>query len=154
MALVKWRGKGDVQEPFQALDDLQDEFTRLFRPVTGGRLAAHGMVQEWWPAVDVTEEQNRLLVRADLPGLKQEDMSVEVGEGILTISGERKQESDAKEGTVYRRERIRGAFQRNFALPAGVDAAKVNATYKEGILEIVLPKRDEAKAKKVKVEVR
>lgn len=109
---------------------------------------------QWFPEVDITEEKDRLLVRADLPGMKQEDISVEVSEGALTIRGERKEEAATKEGKMYRMERSYGSFLRSFTLPAGVDASKVNASYKNGVLEITLPKFAEAKTKQIKVDVK
>jgi HSP20 family protein len=104
--------------------------------------------------VDITEEKDRVVVKADLPGMKQEEIAVEVSEGVLLIKGERKRESETKDAKTYRVERSYGSFLRSFTLPAGVDAAKVNAAYKNGVLEITLPKLAEAKAKQIKVEVK
>lgn len=153
MALIKW-GE-DVWDPFREMAELEREMagllgprpfrSRLLAPANGGR---------WMPDVDVTEEKDRILVRADLPGMKQEDIMVEVSDGVLTIKGERKAEVQTQEGKTYRLERSSGSFLRSFTLPAGVDATKVNATYKSGVLEIALPKLAEAKAKQIKVEVK
>ncbi|MBI2104102.1 MAG: Hsp20/alpha crystallin family protein [Candidatus Omnitrophica bacterium] len=154
MALIKWLGE-DVWEPFHELAELESELPKWFgRRLMPGRWLTLPDGGRWMPEVDVTEEKDRILVRADLPGMKQEEISVEVADGVLTIKGERKRESETKEGKTYRMERSYGSFLRSFTLPAGVDAAKVNATYKNGVLEIALPKLAEAKAKQVKVEVK
>ena len=148
MALIKWTGE-DVWDPFHEMAQLEGDVAkwlgrRWLAPPDGGR---------WIPEVDITEEQDRILVRADLPGMKQEEISVEVADGVLTIKGERKREEEKREGKTYRVERSYGSFLRSFTLPAGIDAAKVNATYKNGVLDIVLPKLAEAKAKQIKVDV-
>ncbi|MBI4597725.1 MAG: Hsp20/alpha crystallin family protein [Candidatus Omnitrophica bacterium] len=153
MALIKW-GE-DVWEPLRDLTELERDMTKWFgrRPFPGRwPMPADG--GQWFPEVDITEEKDRLLVRADLPGMKQEDISVEVSEGALTIRGERKEEAATKEGKMYRMERSYGSFLRSFTLPAGVDASKVNASYKNGVLEITLPKFAEAKTKQIKVDVK
>lgn len=147
MALIKWQGQ-DVWEPFRDLEEDLNRINRLF-PVLE-KVGGNGG-KAWSPDVDVTEEKDRILVRADLPGVKQEDISVELSEGMLTIKGERKHEAETKEGKTYRLERSYGSFLRSFTVPAGVDPAKVEATYKNGVLEIALAKRAEAKAKQIKV---
>jgi HSP20 family protein len=154
MALVKWRGQ-DVWEPFEDLANLHEEMERLFgRALTPWRHLAGNGKGAWTPSVDIVEEKDRILVRADLPGVKQDDIEAEVSDGVLTIRGERKSETESKEGKVYRMERSYGSFLRSFTLPAGVDEGSVQATYKNGVLEITLPRREEARAKKVKVEVK
>ncbi len=143
MALIKWNG-GQLMEPFRGMEELEREM-REFIPEAG---------KEWFPRVDVTEEKDRILVRADLPGMKQEEIQVEVDEGTLTIRGERKKETESKEGKTYRMERSYGSFLRSFTLPSTVDEAKVNAVYKNGVLEVTLPKREGTKPKQVKVDVK
>lgn len=154
MTLVKWTGK-DIWEPFRDLADLQEDVNRL---MAHGWLAKPpvwpGNGGKWLPEVDITEEKDQILVRADIPGMKQEDISVEVENDILTIKGERKQETEKKEGQVHRIERSYGQFLRSFSLPANVDATKVNAAYKNGVLEVTLPKKESAKPKQIKVEVK
>lgn len=153
MALIKWLGE-DVWDPFRDLTEADREMTRWFgrRPVLPW--AGRGDGGQWLPEVDISEEKDRILVKADLPGMRQEEIDVEVSDGVLTIKGERKRESETKEGKTYRVERSYGSFLRSFTLPAGVDAAKVNAAYKNGVLEITLPKLAEAKAKQIKVDVK
>lgn len=152
MALMKW-GE-DLLEPFRGFGELEAQMHRLFgRPLLPSRWVVPKDGGQWLPEVDVTEEKDRILVRADLPGMKQEEIAVEVADGVLTIRGERKRETETKDAKTYRLERSYGGFLRSFTLPAGVDAAKVNAAYRNGVLEVTLPKLAEAKAKQVKVEV-
>jgi HSP20 family protein len=153
MALIKW-GE-DVWDPFRELGEFPVELNRLLgRPLLPATWLAPKNGGQWFPEVDITEEKERILVKADVPGMKQEEISVEVADGILTIKGERKRETETKDAKTYRVERSYGSFLRSFTLPAGVDAAKVNAAYKNGVLEVTLPKLAEAKAKQIKVEVK
>lgn len=154
MALIKWMGE-DIWEPFRELSELPAEMNRLFgRSLVPAKWLATGDGGRWFPEVDIAEEKDRILVRADLPGMKQEEIAVEVSDSVLTIKGERKRESETKDAKTYRVERSYGSFLRSFTLPAGVDAGKISATYKNGVLEIALPKLAEAKAKQIKVEVK
>ena len=152
MALIKW-GE-DLWNPVHDLADFEREMTKWIghRPFAAWPAPANG--GQWIPEVDILDDKDRILVRADLPGMKQEEITVEVSDGVLTIKGERKRESETKEGKTYRVERSYGSFLRSFTLPAGVDAARVNAAYKNGVLEVTLPKLAEAKAKQIKVEVK
>ncbi|MBI3616889.1 MAG: Hsp20/alpha crystallin family protein [Candidatus Omnitrophica bacterium] len=108
----------------------------------------------WAPAVDIIDEKDDIRVRADLPGMKKEDIEVSVNNDTLSIKGEKKEEKEIKEKDYVRSERYYGAFQRSFTLPAGVDPQKVNAAYKDGVLEITLPKREDAKPKQIKVDIK
>jgi HSP20 family protein len=149
MALIKW-GE-DLGDPFKNLAEIDRELAHWF---TRRPFAAPANGGQWLPDVDIAEEKDRMVIKADLPGMKQEDITVEVTDGVLSIKGERKHEAETKEGKTYRLERSYGSFLRSFTLPADVDAAKVNAAYKNGVLEISLPKIAEAKAKQIKVEVK
>ena len=134
MALIKWLGE-DLLEPFRDIGDLETEMHRLVgRPLLPSRWLLPKNGGRWLPEVDITEEKDRLLVKADLPGMKQEEIAVEVADGVLTITGERKRETETKDAKTYRVERSYGSFLRSFTLPAGVDAANVNAAYKNGVL--------------------
>ena len=106
------------------------------------------------PAVDIVEEKDKYLVKADLPGLKQEDIKVEVDDGVLKISGERKYEKkeEDKEKKYHYYERSYGAFERRFVLPSDVDTEKIDAKYENGVLEIVIPKTESKKPKEIKVK--
>lgn len=141
----------DGWDPFQELAQLQADMDRyLGRSLTwNGRNSREGA--DWLPGVDIVEEKDRFLLRSDLPGMKQEDISIQVVDGTLTIAGERKHGLESKEGRVHRVERSYGTFLRTFTLPAGVDGNKVSATYKDGVLEVALPKRDEVQPKLVKI---
>ena len=154
MALIKWMGE-DLLEPFREFVDFPAEINQLFRrPLFPATWLVPKNGGQWLPEVDITEEKDRIIVKADLPGMKQEEIAVEVSDGVLTIKGERKRETESKEGKTYRVERSYGSFVRSFTLPAGVDASRVNAAYKSGVLEVTLPKLAEAKAKQIKVEVK
>ena len=107
----------------------------------------------WVPPVDIFERQDHLVIRAEIPGVEKEDMDVRIENGVLTLHGERKQETEVKEENAYRMERTYGMFTRSFSLPTTVDAAaKVAATYKDGILEVTVPKVETAKPKKVEIK--
>ena len=106
------------------------------------------------PALDIRETDEAIMVDAELPGLKQEDIQVAVEDGVLSISAERKQEKDEKAKNVYRLERYYGQMERKLALPASVEEGKVDATYKDGVLHITLPKKASAKPKAVAVKVK
>lgn len=107
----------------------------------------------WTPALDMYEDKDNLYIRAELPGMKKEDIELSLHEGTLSLSGERKKESKHEEAEVYRTERFFGRFQRTVTLPAPVAADKVNAQYKDGVLTVTLPKTEEAKPKHIDVNV-
>ncbi len=140
MALMKWMGR-EAWEPLREMEELERQMNRLGLGIESG-----------FPTVDVVEEKDRVLVKADLPGMKEEDIHVEVEDGELTLRGERKKETETREGKVHRVERTYGAFLRSFTLPANVDRAKVAASYKNGVLEVTLPKKEGAKPQEIKVE--
>jgi HSP20 family protein len=111
------------------------------------------MVRGWPPAVDMFERDNEVVVRAEIPDMSKEDIDISVLGNTLTIQGERKAEEEVKEDDYYCREHSYGKFQRDITLPQGVDAENIKASYKNGILEVVLPKTEEAKPKKIEVAV-
>jgi len=144
-------------DPFRDLATLQDRFDRLFREsLEGLRPWSRETLQgtSWSPAVDIVETENDIVLRADLPGIDPRDVDIQVENGTLTLKGERKFESDVKEDDYRRVERVYGSFLRSFALPSTVDADKVEAEYRNGVLELKLPKRPEAKPKQIKVAVK
>ena len=131
------------------LTDLRDEIDRFFE----SPLSRTSEILGWTPAFDVYEDKDNFVVKAELPGMKKEDISVSLQDGNLIISGERKSETK-KEGTeIYRAERFFGKFQRSVSLPAAVAPGKVTAEYKEGVLSVTLPKAEEAKPKQIEVNV-
>ena len=137
--------------PFNRLSSLHDELNRLFDFSLPSRDT--GLFSGWSPALDVFDQKDNFMVKVELPGMKKEDIGISLHEGVLTVSGERKHEVERKEGQTFRSERYFGKFQRSVTLPATVDASKVKATYKDGILSIDLPKAEEAKPKHIQVSV-
>ena len=126
------------------MDDLFDSFFRgLDRPFDGYRV---------WPAIDVAEQDEAIVVRAEVPGCKAEDIEISVHGNVLTISGEKKAEQEQKEKGYYYVESTYGSFRRELNLPTDVDAGKIEAVCKEGVLSVTLPKAAKAKAIKVKVK--
>ena len=151
MALIRWRPTTDLWDPFASLAEIREEMNRMFDT----SLRRHGGLLEgaYSPAVDVVEEKDTFLVKADLPGLSKDDVSVSIQDNFLTIKGERKYDAEKKDTSFYHRERIYGSFMRTIELPARVDAGKINATFKDGVLHVTLPKSEEAKPKEIKVNV-
>ncbi len=135
--------------PLGRLTDLREEIDRLFE----APLARTSEFLGWAPAFDVYEEKDNFVVKAELPGMKKEDISVSLHDGNLIISGERKNEVKSEGAEVYRAERYVGKFQRSVSLPMPVIAGKVTAEYKDGILTVTLPKSEEAKPKQIEVQV-
>jgi len=107
----------------------------------------------WTPTVDVVENNDNYLVKADIPGVKKDDLKLDVKDGTLTIKGEKKQEEKVEKNNYIRIERSYGSFVRNFTLPTNVDASKINAKFTDGVLEITIPKKEEAKPKEIKINV-
>lgn len=141
-------------DPFDQLEDFA-KMNRLFDLNFPRPIMKPGNGENFWvPAVDVADEKAQITVKADIPGMSKDQIEVSVHNDVLTIKGEKKQEKEVKEKDYIRTERSYGSFSRSFTLPAEVDAANVKASYKEGVLEIVLPKKEGAKAKQVKVEIK
>lgn len=140
--------------PLADLRTIQNQFARLFDE--SGRLNFdEGLMNgNWVPAVDVAEEPDRILVRAELPGMKQEDIDIRFEGGLLTIRGERKFENEKSDRNYQRIERAYGTFSRTFTLPRTVNADEIQASYTDGVLEIAIPKREEAKPKQIKIAVK
>jgi len=107
---------------------------------------------DWRPAVDTYEEGNNIVIKAELPGVKKEDVSIDIKDNILTLRGERSSETEVKEENYYRKERSHGKFHRAFTLPDAVNPNNIEANYKDGILKITLPKSQEAKSKKIEIK--
>jgi HSP20 family protein len=145
-------------DPFEELTRLQRDMTRLFdesvrTPVRGASENGGASTRSWAPSVDVRENQNEVVVQAELPGIRQEDIDIEVTGDTLTIRGERKFEQTDKKDNYVRIERAYGSFQRSFAIGVPIQNDKVSATYKDGLLTIQLPKSEAIKPKKVQVQV-
>jgi HSP20 family protein len=138
------------QDPFRVLKERMD---RLFED-TFARTQGDDILQgQWLPAVDIRETENEILVEAELPGVDRKDVKVSVENGVLTLSGERQFSSETKQENYHRIERSYGSFMRSFTLPSTVNVDKVEATHKNGVLTVRLPKREEAKPRTVNVKV-
>lgn len=147
MALMRWR-------PMRDLLSIQEEVNRLFDEFFGRFPSRLDIFETGWsPSVDIRETKDDIIVEAELPGIKQDDVSVSITDNVLTIKGEKKQEKEVKEEQYHRIERSYGAFQRSFTLPTVVQADKAKATFKDGVLKVVIPKAEEAKPKEIKIEV-
>jgi HSP20 family protein len=147
MSLVKWN-------PLRDLEDAQMRLNRFFTDLPMSRTEREGPVfADWAPAVDVQESDQEYLIKAELPEMKKDDVKVHVLEGVLTIEGERTQDKEEKGKKFHKVERSYGKFVRQFALPSEVDAAKVQADYKDGVLSVHLPKTASVKPTAVTVKV-
>lgn len=148
MAIVRW-------DPFREMADMQDRMGRLLGDFYG-RQGADDLMRRgaWIPPVDIFEGTgNELIIKAELPDMKREDIQLTVENQTLTISGEKKMDGELREEHCHRIERQYGAFTRSFSLPPTVDAGKVSAEYKNGVLTVRLPLREEAKPKQIQVKV-
>ena len=154
MNIVKWqRPTLSTWPSFGRLADLRNEIDRLFESPLSELTRTSQLLSGWTPALDVYEDKDSFVVKAELPGMKKEDIEVSLHDGSLSISGERKTETKCEESEVYRAERFFGRFQRTVSLPTTVAADKVKAAYNDGILTITLPKTEEAKPRKIDVAV-
>jgi HSP20 family protein len=139
-------------EPFRDMLSLRSDMDRLFSSLFGG--LAEEREGLWAPIVDIEEDNDNITVKAEIPGMKREDIKVSVQGNRLTITGERKQESETKNKTFHRVERSYGKFSRMIMLPTDVDPDKVKANYKDGILNVTLPKPEAIKPKHIDVEIK
>jgi len=139
-------------QPFRDLEAMSRHLEDMFLPVWK-RLPIEE--KEWLPAIEVFEKDDRFVVKAELPGMKEEDIDVSISDDTLTIKGERKSENEVKEENYYCRERSYGSFHRSIALPSNVvDGKKIEASYEDGVLEVNIPKATEAKPKKIAVSTK
>jgi HSP20 family protein len=147
MALIRW-------EPVRELNTIQNEMNRLFNTffeTTGSQSSGHGSARRWLPAMDLVESGDQFILRADLPGLSENDVNIEFEDNVLTISGERKAEHEERKEGYYRLERASGAFSRSLTLPEGVDPEKVQASFDRGVLEVRIAKPEQRKPRKVTI---
>ncbi len=141
--------------PFRELDEVQNRLGSFF----GGRFPRFGdsngglKLADWSPQVDITEDEKEYLIKADLPEMKKDEIKVNVENGVLSVSGERKTEKEEKNKKFHRIERSYGTFERSFTLPDDANGAKVSAEFKEGVLRVHLPKTPVAKPKAIEVKV-
>ena len=144
--LARWPG-------FGRLSTLRDEIDRLFDAPLAEFARASQLLSGWTPPLDIFEDKDNVVVKAELPGMKKEEIEISLHDGSLSISGERKSESKHEDAETYRSERFFGRFQRTVSLPTSVDSNKVKAQYKDGVLTVTLPKSEEAKPKQIDVTV-
>ncbi|OEU51105.1 MAG: molecular chaperone [Desulfobacterales bacterium C00003060] len=147
MDLVPWK-------PFGELASLRSEMDKLWNRFFGERPFPRLVSQDWLPSVDVSETKDKLLIKAELPGLEAKDINVSVSGDVLTIKGEKTKEEEDKDEHYYSCERYSGTFQRSFHLPVDVQVDKVQATFDKGVLEVTLPKAEEAKKKEIEIKVK
>ena len=148
MTIIRW-------EPFQNLLATQQDFDLIFRgafpPFLGD---SERSTRTWAPPVDIYENADHIVLKADLPGIDPKDVEIRVEDNTLYLKGERKFEQEVKEENYHRVERSYGAFARSFSLPNSIAAEKVVAEYKDGLLTLTMPKREEAKPKTIKIEIK
>lgn len=152
--LMRWQRPGTFLWPdVERLTDLHEEIDRLFGAPLSELAHTSRLLSGWTPALDLYEDKDNFYVKAELPGMKKEEIELSLHDGSLSISGERKQENKNEEAEVYRAERFFGRFQRTVKLPTLVAADRVKAEYKDGVLMVTLPKAEEAKPKRIDVKM-
>ncbi len=152
MMITRWQPRFTSLSTWNPFEELAG-FRRLFdEPFAGFLRDGDLTVGEWKPRMDVVETKEGITLKVDVPGVKQEDLNIALEDNLLSVKGERKHESEVNEEGYSRFERSYGSFQRSVVLPSTVDANGVKATYKDGVLEIQLPKKEEARPKAIKVE--
>jgi HSP20 family protein len=144
VTIVRW-------EPFRELSSLQTEMNRLFNAAFDSPGGNSG-TRRWTPAMDLLETDDHFVLRADLPGVAEDDVKIELDEGVLTVSGERKAEHEDKREGYYRVERSFGSFSRTLTLPKGVDPEGVTAAFEQGVLEVRIPKPEQRKPRRIEID--
>jgi HSP20 family protein len=147
MTLVKWM-------PRRAMINWHSDIDRWMDNFFGSDFRLNDNISTIRPMVNVEETENEFIISAEIPGMEKKDITIVVNNGVLSISGEKKDESETKEKNYHRIERSYGKFERSFVLPDGVDHDKIDANYKNGVLELSLPKMEEAKPKQIEVKVK
>jgi HSP20 family protein len=147
MALIRW-------EPARELQTIQQEMNRLFGTVFDNSAGGGGSIsRRWIPAMDLVEQDGSYVLQADLPGLAESEVSVELEDNVLTISGERKSEHEDRKDGYHRIERASGSFSRSLTLPEGIDPETIQAHFENGVLEVTIPKPQERKPRRVAINV-
>ena len=156
MAMTRWTPFGSLErwDPFRNLGDIQSEMNRLFDSFSG-RPATMGQAGErmWLPAVDVRETKDEVILSFDVPGMSEKDIQLSITGDLLTVKGERKFERDDAGDKYHRVERVYGKFERTVQLAMPVQTDKVKATYRDGVLEVKLPKLEEVKPREIKIDL-
>jgi HSP20 family protein len=143
VTIVRW-------EPFRELSSLQTEMNRLFNAAFDTP-TGNGGARRWTPAMDLVETEDHFVLRADLPGMTEADVNIELEDNVLTVSGERKAEHKSEREGFYRVERAFGAFSRSLTLPKGIDPEAVGAGFENGVLEVRVPKPEQRKPRKIAI---
>ena len=148
MAVIRWT-------PFRELSTFQDRMNKLFEDVvkTPYRPEEGFSPSAWAPAVDIYETDKEIVLKAELPEMQEKDIDIKVEDNVLSITGERRMEKEVKEENYHRIERAYGSFNRSFTLPRTVDREGIKAAYKDGVLKVSLPKKEEVKPKQIKIDV-
>lgn len=147
MSLLRW-------DPFEELEELRESMDRLFEDFFGRRPLRRVRADRWQPAIDMYETDREVVVRAELPGIDPKDVDISISGNVLSLKGESKLEREVNEKDYYRRELRYGAFSRSITLPVDVKAEGAKATFRHGILEVRIPKAEEALPKTIKIEVK
>jgi len=157
MAIDRWRPFVTVErwDPFRNMSDIQGEVNRLFdgflgRPAVSG---AGSAVRTWAPVLDMHETENEVVLNFELPGVSEKDVALSITGDLLTLKGERTVNREFKDDNAYHAERVYGKFERSVQLPMPVQSEKVKATYRDGVLEVKLPKAEEVKPKAIKIDI-
>jgi HSP20 family protein len=147
MALIRW-------EPAREVNSLQSEMNRLFNTFFGDSPAGEAAnFRRWVPAMDLVETDDHFVLRADLPGMSEDDVSIELEDNVLTVSGERNSEQEERREGYHRVERASGRFSRTLTLPEGVDPGAIQASFDRGVLEVRIPKPEERRPRRVAISV-
>ena len=150
MTLVRWA-------PFHNIGTIQERMNRIFDDALSGQRGASdedwGLGGSWAPAVDIFEHEGSIVLKAELPGVDPKDVDIRVENNVLSLRGERKFDSEVKREDFHRVERAYGSFSRSFTLPNVVDTEKIKADYKDGVLQVTLPQKEEAKPKQISISV-
>lgn len=144
MNIVRW-------DPYRELSSFADRFNRAFGAPIGRERDEEMSLGAWMPPVDISEDQDKIRLTAELPGLREDQVSIQMEGGVLTIRGERKFEDEKQGRNFHRVERSYGQFLRSFTLPNNVDREKIRATFSDGILDIEIPKSEEARPRQIKI---
>lgn len=146
MNLVKWN-------PLREMETLSHRVNRLFDGdfFPSAWFSEESGLRNWRPVVDIYDQNEKIVIKAELPGVDKKDIHVDVKDGVLTFSGERSYENEVKEENYHRKERAVGEFHRSFTLPEGLDPDKIDADYKDGVLKIEISKPEESKPKKIAI---
>jgi len=146
MNLVKWT-------PWREMDTFSDRINRFFdgSMLPADLLSGEPSITNWKPVVDIFDHEDKIVIKADLPGVDKKDIHVDLKDNVLTLEGERSYEKEVKEDNYYRKERVHGEFRRSFMLPDGLDPDKIKADYHDGVLNIEIPKPEEKKPKTISV---